>query len=200
MEHNTHISETEWMVFFSDQAAEAQKNALLPRVMGHISCCDSCRQFYAKARALRRSLRSTASGQTAAGQTSAGASAYAAVASQGGFSGADAPSGSLCICIDSLSGPPVLAASTLETEGTARRFALNMEDDRRSLLDDEDALCLTLEGSVLQILCRETSLRCRYRFLTEEAEEISGEVPCGQPVQITVPEQTFGTLELVFKG
>lgn len=196
MENRTHITPEEWTVLLGN--GHPGKRGLAPELMAHISCCGTCRAFYEQARRMKQVLRQSSRTDRTGEKYDADSPEFQAVASASPLQPRqEEQTGSICVCIDTLSGHPVFVPSTLETEGTARKYALDFEENDTVLQDDEEELILRLEQDHLAVSFQDNGTRLSCRFLEEDSP---AEVPAPDgSLSLPLPEAPFLTLELLFE-
>lgn len=143
---NLHISKEEWQLFFlnKNQNANVKLNC---RVLAHVAGCPECRELYDKATALSRTARA----YNDALCTQHEESGYAAVASFSGKAPQAAGINTFTVDIDAEDGKAVFLADTVEATGSARRYAVNPEQEDTCLREDGGAFILALTGTTLTI-------------------------------------------------
>ena len=194
--NNSHITQNEWVELFSIRNRDKNWMLLQSRIMEHINECAECREFYGKGLALQEASMALAA--STGSQLNADA-AFQAVASTGKPTrNPNQVQGHLYICLDcSLSGA-TFVEDTLEQEGYANRYALNLEEEGRCLLDDEGALRLELQDDRLIVALESGEPDCVCHLMPEGSDDCSAKVTAGRDASIPLPSDDFCTLEIVF--
>jgi len=170
MQDREHISQADWLALFSKRAHDADWMRLQSRIMAHVNQCEQCRRFYEGAAELQSALEAMTAGRSRAG--AAGDTAFRAAASGERWQApAKASGGALSACVDCGEDGAFFIDDSVEQEGCAAKYGMNLEDDGARLEDDGGALTLTFEAGRLIVVAMERGMTATCR-VTAEGETV----------------------------
>lgn len=186
-----HITMEEWQLYYKNH--NSASNSLRSRILNHIILCPECRTFYDHA----NSLADAAHAVSTASRSAYIDDGYAAVASFSQPTAGKALKNTFVVEIDADAGNAVFLDDTVETTGSARKYAVNVEGNGSRLSDDGGSFSMTLSGSTIHIHLDETlkgQVSATLRSY-EHTEELSF---LGCDSSATLPDDDIYILELTF--
>ena len=153
-----HITKEEWILYFNHEIGFSDKL----RLLRHVSECPSCRDIMEKGNDLRYALQMNQSGGYGAGEE---AGEYRAVAGEGGAADSGNRAGYLSVMIRKLDNVLSFDEDSLESDGIANKYALNLSGSEFS--DDEKLLSLVLREGELHTAFHDPGVSAAIAFITD---------------------------------
>lgn len=136
---NEHLNIVEWRGLLLHELEIAER----ARVLRHIAECPSCEKLYETARSLKGALKGMR-------KAASSASPYLAVASPDQPDAED-ESGMFSVCVISDENGTRFDSDSQEADGAGEKYAMNFEDDLKTLSDDGGLLDLRLTDNAVSI-------------------------------------------------
>ena len=183
-----HITNAEWLEYFSGGAFTPERLRLLARVHAHIGSCEQCRELH------RRRTR-MASATSAMEPRYAAPNAYRAVADE---TPSEKQRDWLTVLVEMSSTGGHFLFSTLYLEGDFEKYVFLPEEDSPRLTDECDPnVWMALDGGALQIRLPKWS-GLPLRAVLREGDQVLAEQPLSPEgaAELPLPASARGTLML----
>ena len=185
-----HITANQWTRFFSGDLNDQDRM----QVLLHAAECEQCRKLMEKAGDLRYALAHRE--RTGADGADAEAAEYRAVAGIHQRSGASGHTGYISVQLVREGEKYLFSQESPETSGIGNMYALNLSADRRSLLDDGDALSLRIGDDSIFLHINTDQISGCVHLLSELSD--TPDLKLCPEMRLELPRSGWCELEIVF--
>ena len=186
-----HITSSQWIRFFSGEAAEPEKLLILR----HAAECEECHSLMDKANDLRFALERQFQADQPGFESEE--DAYRAVAGLHPVSPESDRSGSLSVELELSETGWLFLEDTLHASGIGQMFAMNCSADCRDLTDDGDALSVLVRDNELTVKAKETGIHGFVRLYAGQQE--ATRLLTASEIRLALPRSGHCELEIVFE-